>query len=77
MIREARARLWYLPPYSTDVSPIEQTFAKIKHWMRVAQKRTAEDKRRKIGSAVATIEPGKSGNHFVKAGYASVKKMKR
>ena len=34
MIREAGARLWYLPPYSPDLNPIEQAFAKIKHWMR-------------------------------------------
>ncbi|UYO53620.1 transposase [Rhodopseudomonas palustris] len=33
MIREAGARLWYLPPYSPDLNPIEQVFAKIKHWM--------------------------------------------
>ena len=39
MIRKAGARLWYLPPYSPDLNPIEQVFAKIKHWMRIAQKR--------------------------------------
>jgi transposase len=33
MIRAAGARLWYLPPYSPDLNPIEQAFAKIKHWM--------------------------------------------
>ena len=43
MIKAAGARLWYLPPYSPDLNPIEQTFAKIKHWMRMAQKRTIED----------------------------------
>ncbi len=37
MIRAAGARLWYLPPYSPDLNPIEQAFAKIKHWMRAAQ----------------------------------------
>jgi transposase len=37
MIRAAGARLWYLPPYSPDLNPIEQAFAKIKHWMRCAQ----------------------------------------
>jgi putative transposase len=37
MIRKAGARLWYLPPYSPDLNPIEQVFAKIKHWMRIAQ----------------------------------------
>ena len=33
----AGARLWYLPPYSPDLNPIEQAFAKIKHWMRAAR----------------------------------------
>jgi putative transposase len=36
-IRAAGARLWFLPPYSPDLNPIEQVFAKIKHWMRAAQ----------------------------------------
>ncbi|BCG96755.1 hypothetical protein MesoLj131a_56190 [Mesorhizobium sp. 131-2-1] len=31
MIKAAGARLWYLPPYSPDLNPIEQAFAKIKH----------------------------------------------
>ena len=30
MIQKAGARLWYLPPYSPDINPIEQVFAKIK-----------------------------------------------
>jgi transposase len=37
MINAAGARLWYLPPYSSGLNPIEQTFAKIKHWMRIAK----------------------------------------
>ena len=36
------ARLWYLPPYSPDLNPIEKAFSKIKHWMRLAQKRTPD-----------------------------------
>ena len=56
MIKAAGARLWYLPPYSPDLNPIEQAFAKIKHWMRAAQKRTVEDLWRHIGNLVGTIE---------------------
>ena len=59
IIRAAGARLWYLPPYSPDLNPIEQAFAKIKHWMRAAQKRTIEDTWRHIGSLVATIQPSR------------------
>ena len=74
MIRDAGARLWFLPPYSPDLNPIEQAFAKIKHWMRQAQKRTIEECWRHIGSLVATIGPGECENYFANAGYASVKR---
>jgi transposase len=73
MIRAAGARLWYLPPYSPDLNPIEQAFAKIKHWMRTAQKRTLDDTWRHIGSLVADIQPHECRNYFANAGYASVK----
>jgi len=39
MVKAAGARLCYLSPYSPDLNSIEQAFAKIKHWMRQAQKR--------------------------------------
>jgi transposase len=73
MIRTVGARLWYLPPYSPDLNPIEQAFAKIKHWMRMAQKRTIEDLWRHIGSLVSTIEAPECSNYFANAGYASIK----
>jgi DDE superfamily endonuclease len=69
----AGARLWYLPPYSPDLNPIEQAFAKIKHWMRAAQKRTLEDTWRHIGSLIASINPDECANYFANAGYASAK----
>jgi putative transposase len=72
IIRAAGARLWYLPPYSPDLNPIEQAFAKIKHWMRMAQKRTPEDAWRHIGDLVASIQPSECNNYIVNAGYASV-----
>jgi transposase len=73
ILKAAGARLWYLPPYSPDLNPIEQTFAKIKHWMRSAQKRTIEETCRYIGSLIPTIQPNECNNYFVNAGYASVK----
>jgi len=73
IIRSVGARLWYLPPYSPDFNPIEQTFAKIKHGMRMAQKRTVEDVWRQIGSLVTDIQPRECKNYFANAGYASVK----
>jgi transposase len=73
IIKAAGARLWFLPPYSPDLNPIEQAFAKIKHWMRYAQKRTIEDTWRHLGQLVATIEPAECANYLANAGYASVK----
>ena len=73
MIRAAGARLWFLPPYSPDLNPIEQAFAKIKHCMGQAQKRTIEDTWRHIGHLVKTIEPAECQNYFENAGYASIK----
>lgn len=73
MIRAAGARLWYLPPYSPDLNPIEQAFAKIKHRMRLAQKRTVEDVCRQIGTLVTDIQPTECSSYFRNAGYASIK----
>jgi len=72
-LRAAGVRLWFLPPYSPDLNPIEQTFAKIKHRMRAAQKRTLDETWRHIGALVATIKPDECANYFANAGYASDK----
>ena len=74
LIHDAGARLWFLPAYSPDLNPIEQAFAKIKHWMRQAQKRTIEDTWRHIGHLVSTINQSECENYFVNAGYASDKR---
>ena len=39
-ISNADARIAFLPLYSPDLNPIEQVFAKINHWMLMAQART-------------------------------------
>lgn len=73
-IKSAGARLWFLPPYSPDLNPIEQAFAKVKHWMRNAQKRNREDAWRHVGHITGTFDPQECQNYFKNAGYASVKK---
>ena len=72
VIRKAGARLWFLPPYSPDLNPIEQTFAKIKHWMRRAQKRTIEQAWKYVGQLVGTISEQECANYFKNAGYGSI-----
>src|SRR6201986_2371727 len=41
-IRSVGAKLFFLPKYSPDLNPIEQFFAKLKHWLRHAAKRTPD-----------------------------------
>lgn len=72
-IRKAGARLWFLPKYSPDLNPIEQVFAKIKHWMRLAQKRSLEDLWHQLGELATTFRPHECANYFTNAGYASTK----
>ena len=70
-IRAVGARLLFLPPYSPDLNPIEQAFAKLKHLLRHAQERTTEDTWRRIGALLDHFTPQECRNYFVKAGYAS------
>ena len=60
-IREAieakDAHLLYLPPYSPDLNPIEQVFAKFKALLRKAAARTVDRLWDEIGSALRAFTP--------------------
>ncbi len=70
-IRAAGAKLFFLPPYSPDLNPIEQVFAKLKTLLRKAAKRTVEATWKRIGSSADRLHPKECANYFVNAGYAS------
>ena len=70
-IRGAGAKLFFLPPYSSDLNPIEQVFSKLKHFLRRACERTIEDTWRRIGTLLNLFEPNECNNYLVNAGYAS------
>jgi transposase len=71
-IGAAGARLFLLPPYSPDLNPIEQVFAKLKHFLRKAAERTASAPWRRIGTLLDDFSPDECANYFVNSGYASV-----
>ena len=71
MIRNAGAHLMFLLPYSPDLNPIEQVFAKIKHLMRRAMVRTVETAQDRLISLLDTIPPSECANYFSGAGYAA------
>lgn len=67
---EARgARLRYLPPYSPDLNPIEQVFAKLKALLRTAATRTVDALWHAIGQALDAFSPAECANYLTHAGY--------
>jgi transposase len=71
-IRAADARLVFLPPYSPDLNPIEQVFAKLKILLRKAEERTIEGVWQRIGSLLQHFTPQECANYLRNAGYASI-----
>ncbi len=61
--------LWYLPPYSPDLSPIEEAFAKLKTLLRRAAARTREALLDAIASALDQITATDAQGFFQHCGY--------
>lgn len=53
----AKTSILYLPPYSPDLNPIEQMFAKLKALLRKAAARTREELWTAIGSLLEAFSP--------------------
>jgi transposase len=70
-IRNAGARLFFLPPYSPDLNPIEMVFAKLKSALRKAAARTDATISDAIADALATFNQAECANYLRHAGYAS------
>ena len=63
------ARLLYLPPYSPDLNPIEQAFAKLKTLLRTAAARTVEALWHAIGQLIDAFSPTECAHYLAHAGY--------
>lgn len=63
-IRRAGGRLFFLPKYSPDLNPIEQFFAKLKHWLRKTASRTVETLCNAIGTILDRITADECSNYF-------------
>jgi transposase len=70
-IRDAGAKLLFLPPYSPDLNPIEQVFAKLKTLLRKAAERTVEATWKRIGTLLNEFKPNECANYLRNSGYAS------
>jgi transposase len=63
------AHLLYLPPYSPDLNPIEQVFAKLKALLRTAATRTVDALWHAIGQALDAFSATECNNYLAHAGY--------
>lgn len=69
-IAAAGASLLYLPPYSPDLNPIEQMFAKLKALLRKAATRTRDALWNTIGKLLDAFTPAECRNYLQNSGYA-------
>ncbi len=71
-IRSVGARLFFLPPCSPDLNPIEMMFAKLQTLLRKADERSVEATWRRVGSLVDAFNQDKCYAYLRHAGYASI-----
>ena len=71
-IRAVGAKLFFLPPYSPDLNPIEMMFAKLKTLLRKADERSIEATWRRIGDLLDAFSPQECSAYLLHSGYASM-----
>jgi transposase len=74
MIEARGASLVYLPPYSPDLNPIEQAFAKLKALLRKIAARTVGALWDALGNLLDRFTPQECANYLVNAGYVPLKR---
>ena len=70
-LQAAGATLWYLPPYSPDLNPIELCFAKLKALVRTARCRRTETLWPFLGECLAHFSPDECRNYVRHCGYSA------
>jgi transposase len=68
-ITAAGASVLYLPPYSPDLNPIEQLFAKLKALLRKAAARTRDELWSTIGRLLETVPEDECSRYLSHCGY--------
>jgi transposase len=69
LIEERGCELMYLPPYSPDLNPIEEAFAKLKALLRRAGARTREALIEAMGRALEAVTASDACSFFEHRGY--------
>jgi transposase len=72
-IEKRGASLMFLPPYSPDLNPIEQVFAKLKALLRKAEPRSRERLWNTIGTSLDRFTPNECRNYICNSGYGQIR----
>jgi transposase len=75
LIEERGCELLYLPPYSPDLNPIEEAFAKIKGLLRKVGARTREALLEAIGRALEAVTTKNAWGFFEHRGYRATAQL--
>ena len=69
MIREVGAELWFLPPYSPDLNPIEKMWSKVKEILRSLKARCTEELYEAVRQALSQVTADDAQGWFKSCGY--------
>lgn len=68
-IEAVEANLWYLPPYSPDLNPIESMWSKVKTFLRRSMARTVDQLSEAMASVLRSVTADECCNYFANCGY--------
>jgi len=68
-IEAVDASVWYLPPYSPDLNPIEKMWSKVKSLLRAAAASTRDALIQAIADALRAVQPQECINYLHSCGY--------
>ena len=75
LVEERGCELVYLPPYSPDLNPLEEAFAKIKALLRKAGARTREALLEAMGEALDAVTASDARGYFEHRGYEATAQL--
>jgi transposase len=75
LIEERGCELMYLPPYSPDLNPIEEAFAKLKALLRRTGARTREALIEAMGRALDAVTASDARGFFEHCGYRATAQL--
>jgi transposase len=71
LIESVGAELWFLPPYSPDLNPIEKMWSKIKSILRTLKARTEKELINAIAKALEAVNSSDAKGWFESCGYTN------